>query len=107
MEACINGFEHSRNKSARVFLRFVSSVDRLTIYVQNTGVDFDAHGASAASGAAREQLDAGLPRKRGWGFELMRGLMDEVRMEKVRGGAKIVLVKYLVKKGDGRNGQEV
>ena len=103
VEACINGFEHSRNRTARVFLRFVSSVDRLTIYVQNTGVDFDA---AAASGASRD-AEAGLPRKRGWGFELMRGLMDEVRMEKVRGGAKIVLVKYLVKKGDGRNGQEV
>jgi anti-sigma regulatory factor (Ser/Thr protein kinase) len=101
VEACINGFEHSRNKSAKVFLRFVSSVDRLTIYVQNGGVDFDRPGAPAVS-----EPSEGLPRKRGWGFELMRGLMDEVRMEKVRGGAKIVLVKYLVKKGDSRNGQQ-
>ena len=102
VEACINGFEHSRNKAAKVFLRFVSSVDRLTIHVQNGGVDFDKPSSAAAT-----EPDAALPRKRGWGFELMRGLMDEVRMEKVRGGAKIVLVKYLVKKGDGRNGQEV
>jgi anti-sigma regulatory factor (Ser/Thr protein kinase) len=100
VEACINGFEHSRNKSAKVFLRFISSVDRLTIHVQNGGVDFDK-----PKGAA--EPEPGLPRKRGWGFELMRGLMDEVRMEKVRGGAKIVLVKYLVRKGDSRNGQEV
>jgi len=103
VEACINGFEHSRDRSARVFLRFVSSVDRLTIYVQNGGAEFDATGPVKTP----KETEAGLPRKRGWGFELMRGLMDEVRMEKVRGGAKIVLVKYLVKKGDGRNGQEV
>jgi len=101
VEACINGFEHSRNRAAKVFLRFVSSVDRLTISVQNGGADFDRPSERAA-GAEPE----GLPRKRGWGFELMRGLMDEVRMEKVRGGAKIVLVKYLVKKGDSRNGQQ-
>jgi len=101
VEACINGFEHSRNKAAKVFLRFISSVDRLTIHIQNAGVDFDKPKSAAADS------DAALPRKRGWGFELMRGLMDEVRMEKVRGGANIVLVKYLVKKGDGRNGQEI
>lgn len=102
VEACINAFEHSRLKSAKVFLRFVTSVDRLTIYVQNGGVDFD----SPAEPAPEPAADA-LPRKRGWGFELMKGLMDEVRVERIRGGAKIVLVKYLVKKGDGRNGQEV
>lgn len=104
VEACINAFEHSRNKSAKVFLRFVSSVDRLTIHVQNGGVDFDAPVKNAAPAA---EAPPALPRKRGWGFELMRGLMDEVRMEKIRGGAKIVLVKYLVKKGDSRNGQEI
>jgi len=101
VEACINAFEHSRLKVAKVFLRFVTSADRLTIYVQNGGVDFDSP-AEATEPAA----DA-LPRKRGWGFELMKGLMDEVRVERIRGGAKIVLVKYLVKKGDGRNGQEI
>lgn len=104
VEACINAFEHGRDKAAKVFLRFVSSADRLTISVQNGGVDFD-------SPKDRDQAPAeaapGLPRKRGWGFELMRGLMDEVSFERVRAGAKIVLVKYLVKKGDGRNGQEV
>ena len=102
VEACINAFEHSRLKTAKVFLRFVASADRLTIYVQNGGVDFD----SPAEPLSEAPSD-GLPRKRGWGFELMKGLMDEVRVERLRGGAKIVLVKYLVEKGDGRNGQEV
>ncbi|MBI2413643.1 MAG: ATP-binding protein [Deltaproteobacteria bacterium] len=96
VEACINAFEHSKVKAGKVFLRFVAGGDRLTIHVQNGGVDFDSS-APAASGASAE---TDLPRKRGWGIELMKGLMDEVRFERIRGGAKIVLVKYLIKKGE-------
>lgn len=93
VEACINAFEHSRVKASKVFLRFVAGDDKLTIHVQNGGVDFDSPAAVSMT-----ESDS-LPRKRGWGFELMKGLMDEVRFEKLRGGAKIVLVKYLIKKG--------
>ncbi|MBI5454632.1 MAG: ATP-binding protein [Deltaproteobacteria bacterium] len=95
VEACINAFEHSKVKAGKVFLRFVAGGDRLTIHVQNGGVDFDS--PAAASGASAE---TDLPRKRGWGFELMKGLMDEVRLERINGGARIVLVKYLIKKGE-------
>ncbi|MCL4873268.1 ATP-binding protein [bacterium] len=103
VEACINAFEHSRVRTAKVYLKFAASAKRLTIHVQNGGVDFDS-----LSEAASAPAEAGkLPKKRGWGFELMKGLMDEVRVEKVRGGAKVVLVKYLVRKGDGGNGQEI
>lgn len=102
VEACINAFEHSKVKSAKVFLRFVASADRLTIHVQNGGVDFDS-----PAGPPGGEPPSSMPRKRGWGFELMKGLMDEVRFEKIKGGAKIVLVKYLMKKGDSRDGQEV
>ena len=95
VEACINAFEHSKVKAGKVFLRFVAGGDRLTIHVQNGGVDFD----SPAGLVATAETEA-LPRKRGWGFELMKGLMDEVRLERISGGARIVLVKYLIKKGE-------
>ncbi|HXI09808.1 MAG TPA: ATP-binding protein, partial [Thermodesulfobacteriota bacterium] len=98
VEACINAFEHGKQKSAKVFLRFVAGNDRLVIYVQNPGADFDR-----PPGGARDVGESGLPRKRGWGFELMKGLMDEVRFEKIRGGANIVLVKYLIRKGEAGN----
>ncbi|MBI5587745.1 MAG: ATP-binding protein, partial [Deltaproteobacteria bacterium] len=98
VEACINAFEHGKQKSAKVFLRFVAGSDRLVIYVQNPGADFDR-----PPGKAGAEGESGLPRKRGWGFELMKGLMDEVRFEKIRGGANIVLVKYLIRKGDAGN----
>jgi serine/threonine-protein kinase RsbW len=100
VEACINAFEHSRALSGKVHLRFVASADRLTIYVQNYGVDFD--------GAARERptVKAGaLPRKRGWGLELMRGLMDEVRFDRLAQGTRIVLVKLLKAKVEGVGGE--
>ncbi|MBI1910996.1 MAG: ATP-binding protein [Deltaproteobacteria bacterium] len=102
VEACINAFEHSKMKSTKVFLRFVASGDRLTIHVQNGGADFD----KSAQSESIAETTSGLPHKRGWGLELMKGLMDEVRFEKLRGGTKIVMVKFLIKKGEGRDGQE-
>lgn len=95
IEACINAFEHSRVKDSKVFLRFVVGGDRLTIHVENPGADFEA---SSVEGPSRD--NGRLPRKRGWGIELMKGLMDEVRFEKLMGGVKIVLVKYLTKRGE-------
>ncbi len=99
IEACINAFEHSMVKAGRVFLRFVSGADRLAIHVQNGGLDFDRSPGRAITAAQDGEL-----RKRGWGLELMKSLMDEVRFEKIRGGTKIVMVKYLLK-GDNRDAQ--
>ncbi len=98
IEACINAFEHGRARNGRVFLRFVAGADRLAIYVENPGADFDAPAAREVSMAGE---GPGLPRRRGWGMELMKGLMDEVRIEKVMGGARIALVKRLTE-GGGR-----
>ena len=100
VEACINAFEHSRVRSGKVHLRFVAGADRLTIYVQNYGVDFDgaAHQKAAAKAGA-------LPQKRGWGLELMRGLMDEVRFDRLAQGTRIVLVKLLSAEGEGAGGE--
>jgi anti-sigma regulatory factor (Ser/Thr protein kinase) len=45
-------------------------------------------------GALPEDDPAGPPgRRRGWGTTVMRQLMDEVKVEQVAEGAKIVLVK--------------
>ncbi|MEK6532222.1 MAG: ATP-binding protein [Deltaproteobacteria bacterium] len=101
VEACINAFEHSKTRLGRVFLRFIASNDRLTIHVQNQGTDLDRlSGKGAVEEASGPET---MPHRRGWGIELMRGLMDEVRLENIRNGAKIVMVKYLIQKGDGSN----
>jgi serine/threonine-protein kinase RsbW len=94
VEACINAFEHGRTKAGKVHLKFIASREGLTINVQNSGADFDASALKRqASGTPR------MPAKRGWGIELMKGLMDEVRFERLPEGSRIVLVKYLTKKG--------
>jgi serine/threonine-protein kinase RsbW len=98
VEACINAFEHSRIKSGKVHLRFVASEDRLTIYVQNYGVDFDGAGVKKAAVKA-----GALPQRRGWGLELMKGLMDTVRFERLAQGTRIVLVKFLIGKGESED----
>ncbi len=96
VEACINAFEHSGSPSSRVRLRFIAAPDMLTIYVSNPGLDFDG----LFTGGVATNDAGGLPHKRGWGLELMKGLMDEVRYESLDGGTRLVLVKYLKKKGD-------
>ncbi len=93
VEACINAFEHSRSRSGRVHMRFVARADRLIIYIQNRGVGFDGKRDTLAPATGA----SGMPRKRGWGIELMKGFMDEVRFERLHDGTKIVLVKYLNK----------
>lgn len=104
VEACINAFEHGKEKTGKVYLKFIASGDKLTIHVQNSGVDFE--GPSPGGEGGGQKGPGAFPQKRGWGFELMKGLMDEVRVERVRGGAKIVLVKYLIRKGEARNDKE-
>ncbi len=101
VEACINAFEHSGSPSAKVRLRFVAAPDMLTIYVSNPGLDFDGVVARSAEKGGK----GALPHKRGWGLELMKGLMDEVRFESLDGGTRLVLVKYLKRKGEDDDGK--
>ena len=98
VEACINAFEHCKIKGSKVYLRFVVGDDKLVVQVQNKGALFDR---MRAPGSLAEPA-SGLPHKRGWGMELMKGLMDEVRLETLSSGARIVLVKYLPGKGEKR-----
>ena len=96
VEACINAFEHCKIKGSKVYLRFVVGNDRLVVQVQNKGLLFDR---MPTPGDVPESA-SGLPHKRGWGMQLMKGLMDEVRLETLSSGARIVLVKYLPGKGE-------
>jgi len=99
VEACINAFEHSKVRDGKVMLRFFVEGDRLVVHVQNEGRSFDPATIS------RPDIEAKImgPHRRGWGIELMKGLMDEVRFERVEGGTRLVMVKYI--KG-GRDGYQ-
>lgn len=100
VEACINAFEHSKIKRSKVYCRFIVGDDRLVLQIQNQGKDFEP----ALSPRAGDMYKPAGHAKRGWGIELMKQLMDEVRFEKVHGGTKLVMVKYIKKNGEAKHG---
>lgn len=91
VEACINAFEHSRVKDRRVYCRVIAGDDRIVINVTNQGKDF----APAFKHETSDVVKLVEPSRRGWGIELMKQMMDEVRFERVHGGTKLVMTKYL------------
>ncbi|CAN5751005.1 hypothetical protein BH24ACI3_BH24ACI3_00120 [soil metagenome] len=87
IEACINAAEHSHSLDGRIHQRFVVAADRITITVSNRGIRL-----TDKMRAVDEGSEEG---RRGWGLQLMRRLMDEVRIEQVDDGTRISMTKYL------------
>lgn len=89
VEACINAFEHSHSKSARLRLEFVPTPEALTVTISDQGHGFDVR---TALKQVRERRESGVMR-RGWGLELIGEFMDDVRIESGPGGTTLTLVK--------------
>jgi len=89
IEACLNSFEHSKSKDQMVHVRFRVKPDLLEITVKDYGVGFDPQNVEEAdiSRAIRGDI------KRGWGFKIMRTLMDEVSVSSHAGGTQIRMIK--------------
>lgn len=85
VEACINASEHSLSPDRKIYQRFRVEDDRVVLTVSNRGLRL-------ASRAHSIEPDEG---RRGWGLKLMRKLMDEVTVEQVDDGTRIVMTKYL------------
>ena len=88
VEACINAAEHSLSPDAKIDLKFASFDDRLVLTVSNRGLRL-ADKSRETSPDAELSTDT----RRGWGLGLMRTLMDEVRVESVDDGTRIVMTK--------------
>jgi len=84
IEACINASEHSLSPDRKIYQRFRLENDRVVLTVSNRGLRLASHVA--------DEPNEG---RRGWGLKLMRKLMDEVTIEKVDDGTRIVMTKYL------------
>ncbi|PYT01449.1 MAG: hypothetical protein DMF63_00950 [Acidobacteria bacterium] len=84
VEACINASEHSLSPDRKIYQRFRVENDRVVLTVSNRGLRL-------ASNAAEEPNEG----RRGWGLKLMRRLMDEVSIEDVDDGTRIVMTKFL------------
>ena len=86
VEACINAAEHSHSLDRRIHQKFVVGPGHITITVTNRGIRLiDKRNAAPPTDEGR----------RGWGINLMRQLMDEVRIEQVDDGTRISMTKYL------------
>ena len=84
VEACINASEHSLSPDRKIYQRFRIEDDRVVLTVSNRGLRL-------ASNAKGEPSQEG---RRGWGLRLMRNLMDEVSIEEVDDGTRIVMTKF-------------
>lgn len=88
VEACINATEHSLSPDRRIYQTFSVDPDKITITVANRGLRL-ADKSTAEAPADDE--------RRGWGLKLMRGLMDDVKIERTDDGTRITMVKNYAK----------
>jgi len=94
VEACINSFEHSHASDRRVFMTFSvlgeAEPESLQIELKDSGVGFDP--GTVAKPTIEEKLKA--ERKRGWGLQIIQGLMDDVEIISSAEGTRIVMTKH-------------
>lgn len=93
VEACINAFEHSRAQDGRVYITFEviggKKAPKLQITIEDTGVGFEPQDVERPR--IEDKLKA--TRKRGWGIQIIKGLMDEVEIRSGNGGTTVVMRK--------------
>jgi serine/threonine-protein kinase RsbW len=90
VEACINASEHGLSPDRKIYQKFVVDHEKIVITISNRGLRLT--GKKSTKPAVEIEPTEG---RRGWGLNLMRGLMDEVRIESVDDGSRIVMTKYL------------
>ena len=89
IEACINAFEHGKGQDNNVYIRFILKEEALIIEIKDKGKGFDSEKIELPD------IDKKLhsKRKRGWGLQLMRELMDDVVIDSSSDGTTITMTK--------------
>ncbi len=95
VEACINAFEHAHARDDRVHLTFrvgkeEEGLEFLEVEVLDQGRGFDH---SSVEKPTPEPAPSG-GRKRGWGLQIIRSLMDSVTITSGEWGTRILMRKY-------------
>jgi serine/threonine-protein kinase RsbW len=89
IEACLNALEHSQASPRQFQVTFAvlgeEEPEALQITVRDQGVGFSPSGRI---GKEKVKLS-----KRGWGLQIIEGLMDEVHIESGAGGTTVVMCK--------------
>ena len=91
IETCINAFEHSQSEDRTVIINYIITADELECKITDHGVGFtpeDQHNSISN----RQEVHADM-RKRGWGLEISRTLMDEFHIESGENGTTVTMVK--------------
>ena len=88
IEACINAFEHSKSKE-NIYITYSIDGDTLTIKVGDKGEGFDSEVVAIPN--IDEKIKS--ERKRGWGLQLMKELMDTVEFESSGDGTTVTMTK--------------
>lgn len=90
VEACINAAEHGLSPDRKIYQKFAVGDRKVIITVSNRGLRLSDR--LARGEAERSELGEG---RRGWGLNLIRTLMDDVRVEPVDDGTRIVMTKMI------------
>ena len=88
IEACINAFEHS-GSDKQIEIHFRINDDQLEIQVTDKGKGFDKSKVKIPK--IEEKLAS--DRKRGWGLQLIKELMDTVEFESSTEGTTVTMTK--------------
>ena len=88
IEACINAFEHS-GSDKQIEIHFRINDDQLEIQVTDKGKGFDKSKVKIPK--IEEKLTS--DRKRGWGLQLIKELMDTVEFESSSEGTTVTMTK--------------
>lgn len=97
IEACINALEHSGANDQLIYVDLALIADSGPKKIQVTVRD---HGAGFSEGA-KQVLErpagakVGALQKRGWGLNIIRGLMDELKLDTSSQGTVLVMSKFV------------
>jgi serine/threonine-protein kinase RsbW len=89
IEACINAFEHGKGQDNNVYIKFILQEEALIIEIKDRGKGFDS--TKVEMPEIEKKLHS--KRKRGWGLQLMRELMDDVVIDSDEQGTTITMTK--------------
>lgn len=90
IETCINAFEHSKSDDQRVHIKFIIKDNELELKITDHGVGFQLEPNALPP---EDESESHVLRKRGWGLELIKNMMDDIRVDSGENETTITLVK--------------
>lgn len=88
IETCINAFEHSKSRDNKVFINFIMRNDELELEIRDCGVGFGSNQVTPSKMTFGNAL-----KKRGWGIEIIRNIMDTVNVQSGEKGTIVTMIK--------------